>query len=122
MFQAHAAARIAHELPPAERESSFHAYPGPDLGRQHLVAVGSVLLTEPLDAWHGYDPGLDAVRFEQLASAEREVHFAARGDENDVGLGGAREYVAAPGRALSAGDVASAAQHSAVEHRQILSA
>src|SRR5215471_15566588 len=100
MFQADTAARVADELPPAECEPSLDAHPGSDVRRQDLVLVGDILLSEPLDAGHGHDPGLDAVRLEQLARADGKLHFAAGSDEDDVRLAvaGVREDVAALGR------------------------
>src|ERR1051326_955061 len=57
VLEAHRLARVADELPPAERHAGLDADPGPDRGRQHLLLVGGVLLGEPLDAGHGDHPG-----------------------------------------------------------------
>ena len=52
VVQADDPAGVADELAPAHRHAGLDADPGADRGRQHLVAVGLVLLGEPLDAGH----------------------------------------------------------------------
>src|SRR3954451_662899 len=68
---------------PAEGRSLLDRDPGGDLRRQHLVAVGLVLLLEDLPAGEADDAGADLAP-QLLMSPERELDLAAGGDQDQL--------------------------------------
>ena len=79
-------AGVADVLPPALLHAGLHGDAGLDLGREDHVAVGLVLVLEPLDARHRDDPGGHAGLGEQAAGLDRDLDLGAGGDEHHLGL------------------------------------
>ena len=73
-------------------------------GGQDSLAVGGVLLVEPLHARHGHHAGGDALGLERFAGLDGELDLGAGGDQDDLAvrsaaLGRFGQDVAAPGHA-----------------------
>ena len=101
VLEAHGAAGVADDVAPAERHAGLDRDTGAHGRRDDGVAVGDVLLLEPLAARHGDDASLDAVGGQRLAGLDGELDLRAGGDEHDVGLTvRVEQHVCAAGHAI----------------------
>ena len=85
VLDGHDPAVVADDLAPALGDAGLDGDPGLDDRRDDGLAVGRLLLVEPLAARHRDDPGADAVGGEDLAGLDGELDLGAGADEDDVG-------------------------------------
>ena len=78
-------ARIARVLVPGVGGTRLHAHARLDFGREHLVLIALRLFFELLEAGHGNDARVDALRFQDLLRLHALFHFRTAGDEQHVG-------------------------------------
>src|SRR6478752_8920782 len=89
-------AAVADVLAPALLHAGLDRDARLDDGRDHAVAVGLVLVLEPLHARHRHDPGLDALLGELGACLDGQLDLGPGGDQHHVGRAalGVEQHVA----------------------------
>src|SRR5690349_10850395 len=80
------AAVVADVLPPSLLDAGLDRDAGLDGGRQDALAVGLLLLLEPLEAGERHHARADAVGGEELAGGDCHLHLGAGAHEDHVGL------------------------------------
>ncbi len=86
MFQRDGTAGVSDELPPTLRHAGLHGNPRTDSGRQDRLAVGLVLLVEPLQAGERDNACSDAVLLQGRPCLNGKLDFRAGCNQDDVRL------------------------------------
>lgn len=105
VLQAHRAARVPHDVPPALGDGGLDADSGPYVGRQHRVLVGVRLLGEPLTAGQRDHACVAPLGGQQLPCFQGDMDLRPGPDEDHVRrpLAAVGEYVPASGGPLGGG-------------------
>ena len=105
-------AGVADDVPPARADAGFDADPGQDVRRDDRVAVGLILLVEPLPAGHRDHPGGDAVGGQLFLGRDGVLHLGSGADQDHVGGAlGVLQHVRALGHPGGVGESVLAARH-----------
>ena len=123
MLDRDAPALVADDASPGQGDAGLHRDAGADRRGQHALAVGGILLVEPLEGRGRDDPRADALGGQRLAGGDGELHLGAGRDEDHIGCAVRRvgEDVGTLDREVGGGErVARRRAVAALEHRDVL--